>query len=100
MDGEELDEVHTESSGGEEVEEEVQEEGVETAPQPPQQDPEPQSTAGEPPAEPAAVPLPATPAGQVSALVPRCSTSYAECALTEQKNTSLCLVGTIRQEHG
>ncbi|XP_057282094.1 tripartite motif-containing protein 55 isoform X1 [Pezoporus wallicus] len=70
VDGEELDEVHTESSGGEEVEEEVEEEGAETAPQPPQQDPKPQSTAGEPPAEPSAVPLPATPAGQDEVVTP------------------------------
>ncbi|XP_065524438.1 tripartite motif-containing protein 55 isoform X2 [Lathamus discolor] len=70
VDGEELDEVHTESSGGEEVEEEVEEEGAETAPQPPQRDPEPQSTAGEPSAEPAAVPLPATPAGQDEVVTP------------------------------
>ncbi|KFZ63600.1 Tripartite motif-containing protein 55 [Antrostomus carolinensis] len=65
VDGEDLDEVRTESSG-EEEEEEVEEEGAERASQPPQQDPEPQSTAGEPPAEPTPVPLPAAPAGQVS----------------------------------
>ncbi|KAM9574437.1 tripartite motif-containing protein 55 isoform 1-T1 [Guaruba guarouba] len=70
VDGEELDEVHTESSGGEEVEEEMEEERAETAPQPPQQDPEPQSTAGELPANPAAVPLPATPAGQDEIVTP------------------------------
>uniref|UniRef100_A0A8D0EKJ9 RING-type E3 ubiquitin transferase n=1 Tax=Strix occidentalis caurina TaxID=311401 RepID=A0A8D0EKJ9_STROC len=63
VDGEDLDEVHTESSG-EEEEEEVEEEGAERAPQPPQQDPELQSAAGEPPAEPTPVPLPTTLAGQ------------------------------------
>ncbi|KFV56313.1 Tripartite motif-containing protein 55 [Gavia stellata] len=65
VDGEDLDEVHTESSG-EEEEEEIEEEGAERASQPPQQDPEPQSTAGEPPAEPTPAPLPAAPAGQVT----------------------------------
>ncbi|KFP50559.1 Tripartite motif-containing protein 55, partial [Cathartes aura] len=54
VDGEDLDEVRTESSGEEEVEE-VEEEGAERASQPPQQDPEPQSAAGEPPAAPAPV---------------------------------------------
>ncbi|XP_076185740.1 tripartite motif-containing protein 55 isoform X2 [Aptenodytes patagonicus] len=69
VDGEDLDEVHTESSG-EEEEEEVEEEGAERASQPHQQDPEPQSAAGEPPAEPAPVPLPATPAGQDEVVTP------------------------------
>ncbi|XP_049678901.1 tripartite motif-containing protein 55 isoform X2 [Accipiter gentilis] len=69
VDGEDLDEVHTESSG-EEEEEEVEEEGAERASQPPQQDPEPQSAAGEPPAEPAPVPLPAAPAGQDDVVTP------------------------------
>ncbi|XP_029868282.1 tripartite motif-containing protein 55 isoform X1 [Aquila chrysaetos chrysaetos] len=69
VDGEDLDEVHTESSG-EEEEEEVEEEGTERASQPPQQDPEPQSAAGEPPAEPAPVPLPAAPAGQDDVVTP------------------------------
>ncbi|XP_052644127.1 tripartite motif-containing protein 55 isoform X1 [Harpia harpyja] len=67
--GEDLDEVHTESSG-EEEEEEVEEEGAERASQPSQQDPEPQSAAGEPPAEPAPVPLPAAPAGQDDVVTP------------------------------
>lgn len=75
VDGEDLDEVHTETSG-EEEEEEVEEEGAEKTSQPPQQDPEPQSAVGEPLAEPAPVPQlaepapvpqPAAPAGQVSA---------------------------------
>ncbi|XP_010171715.1 tripartite motif-containing protein 55 isoform X2 [Antrostomus carolinensis] len=69
VDGEDLDEVRTESSG-EEEEEEVEEEGAERASQPPQQDPEPQSTAGEPPAEPTPVPLPAAPAGQDEVVTP------------------------------
>ncbi|XP_074002877.1 tripartite motif-containing protein 55 isoform X3 [Numenius arquata] len=69
VDGEDLDEVRTESSG-EEEEEEVEEEGTERASQPPQQDPEPQSAAGEPPAEPAPVPLSATPAGQDEVVTP------------------------------
>ncbi|XP_054673133.1 tripartite motif-containing protein 55 isoform X1 [Grus americana] len=69
VDGEDLDEVHTESSG-EEEEEHVEEEGAERASQPPQQDPEPQSTAGEPPAEPPAAPLPAAPAGQDEVVTP------------------------------
>ncbi|KAM9643578.1 tripartite motif-containing protein 55 isoform 3-T3 [Morphnus guianensis] len=69
VDGEDLDEVHTESSG-EEEEEEVEEEGAERALQPSQQDPEPQSAAGEPPAEPAPVPLPAAPAGQDDVVTP------------------------------
>ncbi|XP_009275000.1 PREDICTED: tripartite motif-containing protein 55 isoform X1 [Aptenodytes forsteri] len=69
VDGEDLDEVHTESSG-EEEEEEVEEEGAERASQPHQQDPEPQSATGEPPAEPAPVPLPATPAGQDEVVTP------------------------------
>nr|XP_013027977.2 tripartite motif-containing protein 55 isoform X2 [Anser cygnoides] len=65
VDGEDLDEVHTESSGEEEEEEEKEEEeGAERASQPPQQDPEPQSAAGEPPAEPAPAAQPAPPAGQ------------------------------------
>ncbi|XP_042724927.1 tripartite motif-containing protein 55 isoform X4 [Lagopus muta] len=67
VEGEDLDEVHTESSGEEgEEEEQLEEEGAERAAQPPQQDPEPQSAAGEPPAEPVPVPLPATPAGQTA----------------------------------
>jgi len=65
VDGEDLDEVHTESSA-EEEEEEVEEEGAEKASQPPQQDPEPQSTAGETLGKPTPAPLPTTPAGQVS----------------------------------
>nr|XP_009918942.1 PREDICTED: tripartite motif-containing protein 55 [Haliaeetus albicilla] len=69
VDGEDLDEVHTESSGGEE-EEEVEEEGAERASQPPQQDPESQSAAGEPPAEPTPEPLPAAPAGQDDVVTP------------------------------
>ncbi|XP_059692091.1 tripartite motif-containing protein 55 isoform X2 [Gavia stellata] len=69
VDGEDLDEVHTESSG-EEEEEEIEEEGAERASQPPQQDPEPQSTAGEPPAEPTPAPLPAAPAGQDEVVTP------------------------------
>ncbi|XP_074879477.1 tripartite motif-containing protein 55 isoform X3 [Buteo buteo] len=69
VDGEDLDEVHTESSG-EEEEEEVEEEGAERASQPPQQDPEPQSAAGEPPAEPTPVPLPTAPAGQDDVVTP------------------------------
>uniref|UniRef100_A0A8B9MAQ4 RING-type E3 ubiquitin transferase n=1 Tax=Accipiter nisus TaxID=211598 RepID=A0A8B9MAQ4_9AVES len=69
VDGEDLDEVHTESSG-EEEEEEVEEEGAERASQPPQQDPEPQTAVGEPPAEPASVPLPAAPAGQDDVVTP------------------------------
>ncbi|KAM6209884.1 tripartite motif-containing protein 55 isoform 2-T2 [Sarcoramphus papa] len=69
VDGEDLDEVRTESSGEEEVEE-VEEEGAERASQPLQQDPEPQSAAGEPPAEPAPVPLPAAPAGQDEVVTP------------------------------
>ncbi|KAM6375449.1 tripartite motif-containing protein 55 isoform 1-T1 [Alca torda] len=70
VDGEDLDEVHTESSGEEEEEEEVEEEGAERALQPPQQDPEPQSAAGEPPAEPAPVPQPITPAAQDEVVTP------------------------------
>lgn len=67
VEGEDLDEVHTESSGEEgEEEEKEEEEGAERAAQPSQQDPEPQSAVGEPPAEPVPVPLPATPAGQVT----------------------------------
>ncbi|XP_054048036.1 tripartite motif-containing protein 55 isoform X3 [Rissa tridactyla] len=69
VDGEDLDEVHTESSG-EEEEEEVEEEGAERASQPPQQDPEPQNAAGESPAEPAPVPQPTTPAGQDEVVTP------------------------------
>ncbi|KAM6276049.1 tripartite motif-containing protein 55 isoform 2-T2 [Spheniscus humboldti] len=69
VDGEDLGEVHTESSG-EEEEEEVEEEGAERASQPHQQDPEPRSAAGDPPAEPAPVPLPATPAGQDEVVTP------------------------------
>ncbi|KFR04444.1 Tripartite motif-containing protein 55 [Nipponia nippon] len=68
VDGEDLDEIHTESSGEDEQEE--VEEGAERAPQPPQQDPEPQSAAGEPPAEPTPVPLPAAPAGQDEIVTP------------------------------
>ncbi|XP_074997835.1 tripartite motif-containing protein 55 isoform X2 [Calonectris borealis] len=68
VDGEDLDEAHTESSG--EEEEEVEEEGAERASQPPQQDPEPQNAAGEPPVEPAPVPLPAAPAGQDEVVTP------------------------------
>ncbi|XP_053915781.1 tripartite motif-containing protein 55 isoform X5 [Cuculus canorus] len=64
VDGEDLDEVHTESSGEEEKEDEVEEEGTERTSQPPQQDPEPQSTVGDPPTEPPPVQLPAAPAGQ------------------------------------
>ncbi|XP_009993853.1 PREDICTED: tripartite motif-containing protein 55 isoform X1 [Chaetura pelagica] len=69
VDGEDLGEVHTESSG-EEEDEEVEEEGAEIASQPSQQDPEPQSTAGEPPAEPAPVPLATTPAGLDEVVTP------------------------------
>ncbi|XP_008490420.1 tripartite motif-containing protein 55 isoform X1 [Calypte anna] len=61
VDGEDLDEVHTESSG--EEEEEVEEKGTEITSQPSQQDPELQSTAGEPLAEPSPMPLATTPAG-------------------------------------
>lgn len=68
VEGEDLDEVHTESSGEEgEEEEKEEEEGAERAPQPPQQDPEQQNAVGEPPADPVPVPLPAAPAGQVTA---------------------------------
>ncbi|KAM6088515.1 tripartite motif-containing protein 55 isoform 1-T1 [Chlamydotis macqueenii] len=69
VDGENLDEVHTESSG-EEEEEEVEEEGAERASQPPQQDPEPQSAVGDPLAESAPVALPATPAVQDEVVTP------------------------------
>ncbi|XP_075600086.1 tripartite motif-containing protein 55 isoform X3 [Balearica regulorum gibbericeps] len=69
VDGEDLDEVHTESSG-EEEEEHVEEEGAERASQPPQQDPEPQSAAGEPPAERPTALLPAAPAGQDEVVTP------------------------------
>ncbi|OPJ83520.1 tripartite motif-containing protein 55 isoform X4 [Patagioenas fasciata] len=69
VDGEDLDEVHTESSG-EEEEEEVKEEGPERASQPPQQDPEPQNAAGEPPVEPTPVLLPAAPAAQDEVVTP------------------------------
>ncbi|KAM6350585.1 tripartite motif-containing protein 55 [Podargus strigoides] len=69
VDGENLDEVHTESSG-EEEEEEVEEEGTEIASQPPQQDPEPQSAVGEPTAEPTLVPLPAAPTSQDDVVIP------------------------------
>ncbi|KAM7123076.1 tripartite motif-containing protein 55 isoform 1-T1 [Ciconia maguari] len=69
VDGEDLDEVHTESSG-EEEEEELEEEGAERASQPPQQDAKPQSAAGETPAEPAPVPLPTAPAGQDEVVTP------------------------------
>ncbi|XP_009579375.1 PREDICTED: tripartite motif-containing protein 55 isoform X1 [Fulmarus glacialis] len=68
VDGEDLDEAHTESSA--EEEEEVEEEGAERASQPHQQDPEPQNAAGEPPVEPAPVPLPAAPAGQDEVVTP------------------------------
>uniref|UniRef100_A0A8B9PGZ9 RING-type E3 ubiquitin transferase n=1 Tax=Apteryx owenii TaxID=8824 RepID=A0A8B9PGZ9_APTOW len=64
VDGEDLDEVHTESSGEEEQEEE--EEGTERAPLPFQQDPEAPSTVRESPAKPAPPPPPAAPAGQVT----------------------------------
>ncbi|XP_050747320.1 tripartite motif-containing protein 55 isoform X1 [Gymnogyps californianus] len=77
VDGEDLDEVRTESSGEEEVEE-VEEEGAERASQPLQQDPEPQSAAGEPPAEPAPVPLPAAPAGQDEVVTPSSSQQTPE----------------------
>ncbi|NP_001186333.1 tripartite motif-containing protein 55 isoform 1 [Gallus gallus] len=67
VEGEDLDEVHTESSGEEgEEEEKEEEEGAERAPQPPQQDPEQQNAVGEPPADPVPVPLPAAPAGQAA----------------------------------
>ncbi|KAM9260895.1 LOW QUALITY PROTEIN: tripartite motif-containing protein 55 [Cariama cristata] len=69
VDGEDLDEVHTESSG-EEEEEEVEEEGAERASQPPQQDPKQQSAAGETLAELAPVPPPATTAGQDEVVTP------------------------------
>nr|XP_021148665.1 tripartite motif-containing protein 55 isoform X3 [Columba livia] len=69
VDGEDLDEVHTESSG-EEEEEEVKEEGPEKASQPPQQDPEPQNAAGEPPVEPNPVLLPAAPTAQDEVVTP------------------------------
>ncbi|KAM6141304.1 tripartite motif-containing protein 55 [Phoenicopterus ruber ruber] len=76
VDGEDLDEVHTESSA-EEEEEEVEEEGAERASQPPQQDPEPQSAVGETPAKPTPAslpvtpaPLPVTPAGQDEVVTP------------------------------
>uniref|UniRef100_A0A8B9BQP8 RING-type E3 ubiquitin transferase n=1 Tax=Anser brachyrhynchus TaxID=132585 RepID=A0A8B9BQP8_9AVES len=79
VDGEDLDEVHTESSGEEEEEEEKEEEeGAERASQPPQQDPEPQSAAGEPPAEPAPAPQPAPPAGQDEVVTPSGSQQTAE----------------------
>ncbi|XP_053915778.1 tripartite motif-containing protein 55 isoform X2 [Cuculus canorus] len=70
VDGEDLDEVHTESSGEEEKEDEVEEEGTERTSQPPQQDPEPQSTVGDPPTEPPPVQLPAAPAGQDEVVTP------------------------------
>ncbi|KAM6410107.1 tripartite motif-containing protein 55 isoform 1-T1 [Pluvialis apricaria] len=70
VDGEDLDEVHTETSGEEEEEEEVEEEGAEKASQPPQQHPEPQSAVGEPLAEPTPVPLPAAPACQDEVVTP------------------------------
>ncbi|XP_065486212.1 tripartite motif-containing protein 55 isoform X2 [Caloenas nicobarica] len=69
VDGEDLDEVHTESSG-EEEEEEVKEEGPERASQPPQQDPEPQNAAGEHPAEPTPVLLPAALTAQDEVVTP------------------------------
>ncbi|XP_042696030.1 tripartite motif-containing protein 55 isoform X1 [Centrocercus urophasianus] len=79
VEGEDLDEVHTESSGEEgEEEEQLEEEGAERAAQPPQQDPEPQSAAGEPPAEPVPVLLPATPAGQDEVVTPSGSQQTAE----------------------
>nr|XP_013027979.2 tripartite motif-containing protein 55 isoform X1 [Anser cygnoides] len=79
VDGEDLDEVHTESSGEEEEEEEKEEEeGAERASQPPQQDPEPQSAAGEPPAEPAPAAQPAPPAGQDEVVTPSGSQQTAE----------------------
>ncbi|XP_065609159.1 tripartite motif-containing protein 55 isoform X2 [Cyrtonyx montezumae] len=75
--GEDLDEVRTESSG-EEGEEEEKEEGAERATQPPQQDPEPQSAVGEPAAEPVPVPLPTAPAGQDEVVTPSGSQQTAE----------------------
>ncbi|XP_010295798.1 PREDICTED: tripartite motif-containing protein 55-like, partial [Phaethon lepturus] len=69
VDGEDLDEIHTESSG-EEQEEEVEEEGAEKASQPPQQDPKPQSAVREPPVEHASAPLPITPASQDEVVTP------------------------------
>ncbi|XP_069710265.1 tripartite motif-containing protein 55 isoform X2 [Phaenicophaeus curvirostris] len=70
VDGEDLDEVHTESSGEEEKEEEVEKEGTEITSQPPQQDPEPQSTVGDPQTEPTLVPLPGAPTGQDEVVTP------------------------------
>ncbi|KAM9235176.1 tripartite motif-containing protein 55 [Leptosomus discolor] len=68
VDGEDLDEVHTESSG--EEEEEVEEEGAEKAPQPLQQDPKPQNTVGETLDKPTPVPLPVAMAGQDEVVTP------------------------------
>ncbi|OXB78771.1 UNVERIFIED_CONTAM: hypothetical protein H355_010704 [Colinus virginianus] len=77
--GEDLDEVRTESSGEEgEEEEKEEEEGAERATQPPQQDPEPQSAVGEPAAEPVPVPLPTAPAGQDEVVTPSGSQQTAE----------------------
>ncbi|NXV78697.1 TRI55 protein, partial [Atlantisia rogersi] len=66
VEGEDLEEVHTESSG---EEEQVEEEGAERTSQPPQQDTKPQSAVGEPPAELSVASLPAALAGQVIAPV-------------------------------
>ncbi|XP_067148438.1 tripartite motif-containing protein 55 [Apteryx mantelli] len=76
VDGEDLDEVHTESSGEEEQEEE--EEGTERAPLPFQQDPEAPSTVRESPAKPAPPPPPAAPAGQDEVVTPSGSQQTAE----------------------
>ncbi|KFW02252.1 Tripartite motif-containing protein 55 [Eurypyga helias] len=70
MDGEDVDEVHTESSGEEEEEEEGEEEGAERASQPPQQDPKTQNTAGDPPVEPTPAPQPIAPAAQDEVVTP------------------------------
>ncbi|KAM6445517.1 tripartite motif-containing protein 55 isoform 1-T1 [Rhynochetos jubatus] len=70
MDGEDVDEVHTESSGEEEEEEEVEEEGAERASQPPQQDSETRSALGDPPVEPIPAPPPITPAAQDEVVTP------------------------------
>ncbi|KFP72842.1 Tripartite motif-containing protein 55, partial [Apaloderma vittatum] len=77
VDGEDLDEVRTESSG-EEEEEEVEEEGVERALQPPQQELELQSTAGETPAPPTPVPLPSAPTDQDEVVTPSGSQQTSE----------------------
>nr|XP_009666704.1 PREDICTED: tripartite motif-containing protein 55 isoform X2 [Struthio camelus australis] len=74
VDGEDLEEVHTESSG----EEEEEEEGAERAPLPSQQDPEAPSAAGEPLVELAPPSLPAEPAGQDEVVTPSGSQQTAE----------------------